>query len=74
MYCMEPSEPSCITRYGTFDDEVSFSRCRREVEQFVSNMTDYRNCLVQNHNESIDHVDRVIDRFNCRAQGRSFCR
>lgn len=73
MYCTEPSEPFCITSFGTFDDQWSFDRCRRDVEMFLSEVDEYRDCLLRNSNEAVDHANQVIERFNCRAEGRTFC-
>ncbi len=33
-YCSEPNTPSCASRYGEFDDEWEFDRCKREMESY----------------------------------------
>lgn len=72
-YCSEPIRPSCIDRYGTFDDECSFDRCKREVESYLSEVEDFRSCLADAHRQAGDEADAVVERFNCKAQGRSYC-
>lgn len=72
-YCSEASPPSCIDRYGSFDDEYSFDRCKREVESYLSEVEDFRSCLADAHRQAGDDADAVVERFNCKAQGRSYC-
>lgn len=73
MYCPEPSEPVCIDSFGTFDNEFSFDQCRTDVENFVSDVEDYVDCLDQEQQMKIDEANRAIERFNCKAQGDNFC-
>ena len=72
-YCDEPDPPYCIDRYGTFDDEWSFTRCRREVEYYLDDVADFQQCLSGWFDAAGREADDVVERFNCRAQGRSFC-
>jgi hypothetical protein len=72
-YCSEPSPPYCIDGFGTFDDEWSFNRCRDEVESYVSEVTDFQNCLAQWHEAAGYEAENVIEKFNCKAQGNTFC-
>lgn len=72
--CFEPDPPSCIDRYGTFDDEWSFDRCRRDVESYVEEVSTFRDCLAQWHEAVGDEAAATIERFNCKARGESFCR
>ncbi|MCE6958838.1 hypothetical protein LAZ40_07220 [Cereibacter sphaeroides] len=72
-YCNEPDAPFCVEQYGAFDDEGEFDRCRDEVEDYVSDVEDYRNCLVEAHDEAGEEASEVVERFNCKAEGNDFC-
>ena len=72
-YCSEPSPPYCIDSYGTFDDEWSFNRCKNEVESYLSEVASFQNCLADWHSAAGDEADAAIEKFNCKAQGNSFC-
>ena len=83
-YCSEPSEPYCIDAYGTFDDEYSFQSCRREMENYLDEVRRYEQCVADEvrriANEAQSDVDRIrrdaddaLERFNCKAQGNTYC-
>lgn len=72
--CSEPTTPFCIDSYGTFDDEWSFRRCRSEVEAFVSVVQEFISCTRRNQQEAAEEADRIVERFNCKARGETFCR
>ncbi|PJE33761.1 hypothetical protein PSM7751_04254 [Pseudooceanicola marinus] len=71
--CYEPDPPNCIDRYGTFDDEWSFDRCRGEVEDYVDDVGYFQSCLADWHQAIGYEAEDVIDRFNCKARGEIFC-
>lgn len=72
-YCSEPDEPYCLSRYGSFEEEWEFDRCRREVQNFVSEVEDFASCLDQAKQEKIDEANQAVERFNCKANGETFC-
>lgn len=72
-YCSEPIPPSCVDSFETFDDEWSFQRCQQEIENYVNEASSFRTCLAEWHDAAGAEVDRVIDRFNCKASGNNFC-
>ena len=72
-FCAEPDPPYCVDSYGTFDDEWSFSRCRNEVEYYLDDIADFQRCLSDWFDAAGQEADDIVERFNCRAQGRSFC-
>tara|TARA_R110000868_G_scaffold92734_2_gene257222 strand:+ start:15321 stop:15656 length:336 start_codon:yes stop_codon:yes gene_type:complete len=83
-YCSEPIEPYCIDAYGTFDDDYSFRSCRLDVESYLSEVDAYEQCVADELRRvadeaqmDVDNVRReaanVLERFNCKAQGNSFC-
>jgi hypothetical protein len=44
-FCFRPDAPYCASRYGGFDEEYDFSRCRREMESYRSDVEDFLDCL-----------------------------
>ncbi len=73
LYCSEPTEPYCLDGSGYFDDRWAFDSCRNDVEQFVREAEDYVDCLEDEQSEVIDQANKAIERFNCRAEGGSYC-
>jgi hypothetical protein len=79
-YCSEPSAPFCATRYGEFDDEYDFDSCRRDMENYASEVEEYIACLqrevddvvaeAQRESESaLSEYNDAVDSFNRRARG-----
>ncbi|AOG04284.1 hypothetical protein [Bosea sp. RAC05] len=60
-YCLVPDQPRCASRYGKFEDEFEFSRCRREVETMRSETETAMQCLR-------DQFDETVQGFNKRAR------
>jgi hypothetical protein len=74
-YCSKPSAPSCATRYGSFDDEYEFDRCKREMEYYESEVESYLSCQtheaeqIRSDNQStINDYDDAVQSFNRRAR------
>lgn len=74
-YCSEPSAPSCATRYGSFDDEFEFDRCRRqmtsyqsEVEQFVECQNNAIRTARDASEEAVQSYKNAVESFNRRAR------
>jgi len=72
-HCVEPSAPYCIDGLLTFDDEWSFSSCRCEVERYVDQVVSFQYCLSNWYDQVGEEAERVIERFNCRTEGRVLC-
>lgn len=83
-YCTEPNEPYCVDSYGTFEDDYRFQSCRREMESYLREVERYEQCVVDEIRRIADEaqmdVDRVrrdaedaLERFNCKAEGNSYC-
>lgn len=53
-YCMRPSAPSCASSYGSFDDEWEFDRCKRDVENFQSEIESFIQCKQTEIDEAND--------------------
>jgi hypothetical protein len=70
-WCSEPSKPSCL------DIGQPDSWCRDEVEQYLAREKQFRDCLVDEANQRIEESKRrarqVVERWNCYAEGNSFC-
>lgn len=73
LYCSEPDPPSCVDSFYTFDDQSSFDRCRRELQSYLTEVSDYRACLMTAADDSADEATDLVERFNCKAEGNSFC-
>lgn len=67
-FCYEPSEPFCIN--NEISSNYDFNSCKRQVENFIREMQDYSQCLLETNQEK---VSNVIEKFNCQASGESFC-
>jgi hypothetical protein len=63
-YCSKPSAPYCAEQYGRFDDEWDFSRCRREVESYKSDVESFASCKRREMEEARNEIDRAISDFN----------
>jgi hypothetical protein len=69
-YCFEPSEPGCISfKVGDWS-EGDFRLCKMEVEHYLSQLSNWQDCVVR---EANDRADKVVDKFNCYAKGQSVC-
>ena len=78
-YCSEPSAPYCASSYGQFDDQWEFDRCKREVENYASDVERYIDCRSDEANEAvrsaeydrqnaISEYNNTVDSFNRRAR------
>ena len=79
-YCSEPSAPSCATRFGAFDDEWEFDRCKRDMESYKSDVESYMSCRNDEAQQAINEANRdneragasysdAVSSFNRRARG-----
>ena len=75
-FCSEPDAPYCASRYGAFDDEYEFDRCKREMESYQSEVEDFISCLKREiedlnrkGNQAVDDYTDAVTSFNRRARG-----
>jgi len=68
-YCSSPSAPSCATRYGAFDDQDDFERCKRQMSSYQSEAQEYLSCLKRESDSTIEEYNRAVESFNRRARG-----
>lgn len=73
LYCNPPMVPLCMNQHGTFDSKFSFDSCRMEVTNYVRQAKDYADCLERERQDALQTAQKVIDTFNCKAGGGSFC-
>jgi hypothetical protein len=77
MICTEPSEPSCVSMYGKFDSEWEFTSCKSDVQSYISELSDWVECLQKDVNqksaEAKEKADEIVKQFNCKANGEQFC-
>lgn len=71
-YCSEPSSPYCADRFGKFDDEYDFQRCRSEMESYSSDVEMYVSCIVReaenDRSKAINAYNDAVESFNRRAR------
>jgi hypothetical protein len=67
--CYEPTAPSCATRYGAFDDQDDFDRCRRAMNSYKSETEDYLACIRRESDHVIEDYNSAVQSFNRRARG-----
>lgn len=68
-YCSAPIAPSCATRYGAFDDEDDFDRCKRMMTTYKIDTEEYLRCLKRESDNALEEYSRTVDSFNRRARG-----
>jgi hypothetical protein len=61
-YCSEPSEPTIPS--GAYADEYAMERARREVEDFLEEIAEYKECLMHAAQEADDAAEEAIDEWN----------
>ena len=75
-YCSEPTPPTCATRYGAFDDQNDFDRCKRQMASYQGEAQDFLSCtkreaddLKRKSDGVIDEYNGAVESFNRRARG-----
>jgi hypothetical protein len=68
-YCSEPIAPSCATRYGAFDDQDDFERCKRQMSYFKSETESFLSCLQNDAETARSGYNNAVEAFNRRARG-----
>lgn len=73
-FCFEPNDspPSCVDQLfdDSFKSDWEFSSCKREVESYTSELSDWVQCV---NNEAEERAEEAVKKFNCKAEGESFC-
>ena len=67
-FCSKPDAPSCASRYGAFDDEYDFNRCKRKIESYRSEVEYFLDCLKREGDEATGEFKDAVDSFNRRAR------
>jgi hypothetical protein len=67
--CSEPSAPYCSTKYGAFDDEEEFLRCKNEMDSYQSEAQEYLSCMKRKSDSVIQEYNSAVESFNRRARG-----
>ncbi len=68
-FCSKPDAPYCASRYGNFDDESEFDRCKSEMESFKYDTESYLSCLRRESEDAVNDYDDAVTSFNRRARG-----
>ena len=75
-FCIEPTEPFCLSYDGDRigKDRYAFDACRDEVKSYLRKLNDHRQCVVDEMTEETRaRAKKVVDRFNCYAEGGGLC-
>lgn len=72
-YCIEPGEPSCINSRYAFENELSSVRCKREVESYLDQISDYIGCLEHLKELHMQKSSAMLSKLNCRMRGTLTC-
>jgi hypothetical protein len=74
-YCSEPDAPYCASRFGPFEDEDEFNRCKREMESYRSDVEELLDCLRDESEDlkrqgdnAANEYDDAVQSFNRRAR------
>ena len=74
--CSEPSAPYCATKYGSFDDQDEFDRCRREMSSYKDDTEELLACLRRESEDlkrksdsMLNEYNDTVESFNRRARG-----
>jgi len=74
--CAAPTAPFCATRYGAFEDQDEFDRCRREMDSYKSEAEYFLSCVRRESEELkrksdslIEEYNSAVESFNRRARG-----
>jgi hypothetical protein len=67
--CSEPTAPYCASKYGAFDDEDEFRRCKSEMESYQSETQEFLSCVKRNSDSIIEEYNSAVESFNRRARG-----
>jgi hypothetical protein len=67
-YCSPPSAPSCAMRYGAFDSQDDFDRCKRQMSSYQSEAQDYLSCVRREGDNAIEEYNSAVESFNRRAR------
>lgn len=68
-YCSAPTAPSCATRYGAFDDQDDFDRCKRQISSYQSEANEFLACTKREADRVIEEYNSTVESFNRRARG-----
>lgn len=68
-YCSKPDAPYCTAKYGKFDDQYEFDRCKSEIESYKSDVESYLSCQRGENQRAIEEYNEAVESFNRRARG-----
>lgn len=71
-FCSEPSAPACASRYGAFDDEWEFDRCKRNMADYKDEAENFIQCHAkeaeQARDKAVSEFNDAVQSFNRRAR------
>ena len=67
-FCSRPIAPYCAGGYSKFADQDEFERCKRELENYRSEIDGYAACVKKQSQEAIDEYNEMVKSLNRRAR------
>ncbi|QFY62813.1 hypothetical protein FZ934_20890 (plasmid) [Rhizobium grahamii] len=61
-----PEPPFCATMFGQFD-ELSFNRCRSEMEDYRNKVAKFTDCLFDENERATEEFNTAVQNFNRRV-------
>lgn len=68
LFCSKPRAPYCADRFGRFDDQSDFDRCRRELESYKADVRWYADCQRGLIDDAVREFNSAVENFNRRAR------
>ena len=59
--------PYCSTKYGAFDGEDEFRRCKREMDSYQSEAQEFISCMKRKSDSIIEQYNSAVQSFNRRT-------
>jgi hypothetical protein len=61
-FCSEPSAPDVPN--GSYAEDYQMDRARREIEDYLNDVAEYKECLIRAMRETDAEAEGVIDEWN----------
>ncbi len=73
VFCGSPEPPFCLTSADTFQGQIAFDKCGREMDLYWTEVDQFIACMRQATMDEAGQYDRALDYWNCRAKGGVSC-
>lgn len=72
-YCVAPVKPACLALESTFERSLSIDRCGQDVEDYMTEIETYRQCLSDAIISAEQQAKNVRQAFECYSRGEDDC-